>query len=727
MLVAHDRWFLEAVGTAVLEMEAGRTRYFKGTWTAWRKEQAARELALGRAIEKQQAEIARMEAFVERFRAKATKARQAQDRMKKLAKIERIERDPRDNRELALPVQEARALGPDRVRARGRAQSRSPAAVLLDKAELWLERGEHVSLVGPNGVGKTTLIETLAGRRPLARGKIRTGHNVKLGYLSQHAEELEWGGARTVLEAAAEAHRAVAQPGAEPARALPVQRRGGREAARRAQRRRARRLSLAILVASDANVLILDEPTNHLDLESREALEDALQRVPGLAAARQPRPRAARRRRLAHGRDRGLHAALLRRRLARVLARARGAQGGRHQAAATARARHERPHRGDKGSAPRSARPAPKPEGPVEERAAQAGRAREGGRAGRGASSRRSRTSSRSPRPGRRSTSRRSRPRATRRPSARWRPPTPRSPSTRSGRSRNRHRKSLHMGNIRAMNPRLGLNLHRNHWPTAPALKAHEAAGFSWVQVHTPPWPMLCGRERTRLHARALRRVLDTTGLRLVLHGPDDLTAGAAPAGPRVRGAARLRLRGGRRARRRPRAEHPARRPRARRRRGAIAAAPRRARARARRDARAGEPRARLSLLSRASATIRSRSATWSAGSTARRSGCCSTSATRTSPARSDTLKRCAPTTIVLFHVHDNLGARLNGLEAPGVDPLRLDLHLAPGAGSLPWHRLAALLRDHARAAHARDRALQPRRASSRSPRRPSTWCSTRR
>jgi len=77
------------------------------------------------------------------------------------------------------------------------------------------------------------------------------------------------------------------------------------------------------------------------------------------------------------------------------------------------------------------------------------------------------------------------------------------------------------------MNPRLGLNLHRNHWPTAPALKAHEAAGFSWVQVHTPPWPMLCGRERTRLHARALRRVLDTTGLRLVLHGPDDLTAGA--------------------------------------------------------------------------------------------------------------------------------------------------------------------------------------------------------
>ena len=79
MLVAHDRWFLEAVGTSVLELEGGRARFFKGTWHAWRKEQAARELALGRAIEKQEAEIARLERFVTRFRA-GTRARQAQSR-----------------------------------------------------------------------------------------------------------------------------------------------------------------------------------------------------------------------------------------------------------------------------------------------------------------------------------------------------------------------------------------------------------------------------------------------------------------------------------------------------------------------------------------------------------------------------------------------------------------------------------------------------------------------
>src|SRR5215470_10114189 len=102
ILVAHDRWFLETVGTAVLELEAGRARFFDGTWHAWRREQAARELALGRAIEKQEAEIARMEKFVERFRAKATKARQAQSRVKALDKIERITRDPRDTRELGF-------------------------------------------------------------------------------------------------------------------------------------------------------------------------------------------------------------------------------------------------------------------------------------------------------------------------------------------------------------------------------------------------------------------------------------------------------------------------------------------------------------------------------------------------------------------------------------------------------------------------------------------------
>jgi ATP-binding cassette, subfamily F, member 3 len=278
VLVAHDRWFLEAVGTSVLELEAGRGRFFAGPWHAWRQEKAARELALGRAIDKQQAEIARLERFVERFRAKATKARQAQSRVKRLERMERIERDPRDVETLSFafkpPERSGRVifeLEDTRIEVPGR--------TLLEHAELWLERGEHVALIGANGSGKTTLIETLAGRRPLTRGKLRKGHNIQLGYLSQHAELLAEHG--TVLAATQRA------TGLTPnkARALlgrflfsgddatkPVTGLSGGER---------QRLSLAILVHSGANVLILDEPTNHLDVESREALEDALRAFTG--------------------------------------------------------------------------------------------------------------------------------------------------------------------------------------------------------------------------------------------------------------------------------------------------------------------------------------------------------------------------------------------------------------------------------------------------------------
>ncbi|MGH2851591.1 MAG: ABC-F family ATP-binding cassette domain-containing protein [Solirubrobacteraceae bacterium] len=274
VLVAHDRWFLETVGTAVLELEGGRSRFFPGPWHVWRTEQAARELALGRAIDRQQAEVVRLERFIARWGA-GTRARQAQSRARALEKIERIDRAPTDGASLQFRFDAPQRSGRVVFELEdGMVVVGDPPIVLLEHASLWLERGEHITLVGPNGSGKTTLIESLAGRRDLAGGKLRTGHNVQVGYLSQHADELGPDG--TVLEAAQRA------TGLTPNRARALLGRflfsgelaekplAGLSGGER------RRLALAILTAGGANVLVLDEPTNHLDLESREALEDAL-------------------------------------------------------------------------------------------------------------------------------------------------------------------------------------------------------------------------------------------------------------------------------------------------------------------------------------------------------------------------------------------------------------------------------------------------------------------
>src|SRR6476661_3384719 len=183
ILVAHDRWFLEATTTAVLELEAGRSTYFPGEWHVWRREKAARMLDATKSIARYDGDIARLQRFVERFRYKKSKAKQAQAKLTQIGRLK--EERAQSAEQAALLSRRSRRLGfeflnpprsgRDVVEVEG-LSLRAGEKELLDGVSFAIERGEHVALVGPNGSGKTTLIETILGRREVATGSVRLGH-----------------------------------------------------------------------------------------------------------------------------------------------------------------------------------------------------------------------------------------------------------------------------------------------------------------------------------------------------------------------------------------------------------------------------------------------------------------------------------------------------------------------------------------------------------------------
>ncbi len=287
ILVAHDRWFLEAVTTATLEVVAGRGTFFPGPWHAWRREKATRMLHAQKEVQRVEADIVRLERFVERFRAKKSKARQAQAKLTQIGRLE--EERQQATAEVALLSRKRRSLGFEFLKpARsGRIVVEAEALdvsigdrMLLHDAAFALERGEHVALVGPNGSGKTTLLETILGRRAAAAGRVALGHGVEVAYFSQQELELDTRGSVLMCvqtmtglsrpDAQSLLGRFLFSGWAEHEKQVAVLSGGER-----------RRLALAVTVASGANLLVLDEPTNHLDLESREALEAALDAFPG--------------------------------------------------------------------------------------------------------------------------------------------------------------------------------------------------------------------------------------------------------------------------------------------------------------------------------------------------------------------------------------------------------------------------------------------------------------
>jgi ATP-binding cassette subfamily F protein 3 len=278
LLVSHDRWFVERVATGVLELEGGGARLYAMRYSAYRREKAEALANQAGAFERQREEIARLQRFVDKFRA-GTRSRQAASKQKALDRMVRIEK-PRRERALAFGFPKVARAGRTVLEVGG-VELDVGGRPLLRDVSFAVERGDRMALIGPNGAGKTTLVEAVLGRRPLDAGKVRLGHNVEPAYFSQHSSEID--DRLTVIEAfqaGTQARLTSTQARTVLGRFLFTQ----DEVERRVEvlsGGERRRLALAGLVSSGANFLLLDEPTNHLDVESREALEEALDAYEG--------------------------------------------------------------------------------------------------------------------------------------------------------------------------------------------------------------------------------------------------------------------------------------------------------------------------------------------------------------------------------------------------------------------------------------------------------------
>ncbi|MHB8875797.1 MAG: ABC-F family ATP-binding cassette domain-containing protein [Myxococcaceae bacterium] len=279
VLISHDRDFLNRQIGRVLSLEVEGLRSYPGNYEEYRRQREEEVLQLSARAERQAAKRAETQAFIDRFRAKATKARQAQSRMKMLEKEEIIEvREERAKVSFRFP--EVARPGRDVASFKG-VRKAYGEAVIYDGLDASIQRGQRVAVVGINGAGKTTLLKLLANEIPTDAGEVSLGHNVVMGYYAQHhAESLDR--KATILE---ELMRLVPDKPQSYVRGVagaflfsgddvdkPIGVLSGGERAR---------VALAKLLLVPANLLLMDEPTNHLDLDSSEALIEALKSYGG--------------------------------------------------------------------------------------------------------------------------------------------------------------------------------------------------------------------------------------------------------------------------------------------------------------------------------------------------------------------------------------------------------------------------------------------------------------
>lgn len=277
LVVSHDRFFLDRIVNGLYEMAEGKLRYYRGNYTAYRNQRLEEQRVLQHAQAMQQKEIARKERLVRESAADERSKRQARSIAKSIGRIERIDALPAEIPSMRLDLKTA--AHHNRIALTVNRLSKSfEGKPLLQAVDFQLEYGEKVGIIGPNGVGKTTLLRLLTGALQPDSGSIILGHNMHPGILSQEEKQQEAGTVFSACQTAGAGDNQATR--SHLAKYLFRGEEVWKEVASLSGGER-RRLALACLTLSEANLLYLDEPTNHLDLASIEALEEGISQYDG--------------------------------------------------------------------------------------------------------------------------------------------------------------------------------------------------------------------------------------------------------------------------------------------------------------------------------------------------------------------------------------------------------------------------------------------------------------